>query len=140
MSGPSAAVKYRKIARELQKVPSRVSSQAAPVIQRMWRKTYKAGCDPYGVKLAPLAASTIRRKGHGKILIESGESYEQTRVSTLPGAGLQLSTGAKLQWHLEATENRPERPMLPLRGLPPAWRDRLQKLYVDSAKKAVRSG
>lgn len=140
VSGPSAAVKYRKIARELQKVPSRVSSQAAPVIQRMWRKTYRAGQDPYGVKWAPLAPSTIARKGHDTIMVETGQTYADTRVSTLPGAGIQLTTGHKAQWHLEATENRPARPVLPLRGLPTAWRDRLQKLYVDAAKKAVRGG
>lgn len=140
MSGPSAAVKYRKVARELQKVPARISAEAAPAIQRMWRKTYRAGQDPYGVKLAPLAASTIRKKGHDKILIETGESYDNTRVSTLPGAGIQLTTGEKLQWHLEATENRPERPMLPLRGIPPAWRERLKKIAVDKARKAARGG
>lgn len=140
MSGPSAAVKYRKVARELQKVPSRLATQAAPIIERMWRKTYRAGQDPYGVKWAPLAPSTVARKGHDTIMVETGQTYRETRVRTLPGAGIGLVTGHKAQWHLEATGNRPARPVLPLRGIPSPWRARLAKLAADVARKAARGG
>ena len=136
----SAAAKYANVARELQRVPARVASQAAPAIERMWRKTYRAEQDPYGKPWAKLAKSTIDRKGFDTILVERGDSYKATRVRTLPGAGIQLTTGEKLQWHLEATENRPARPVLPLHGLPAPWRERIRKITVDAARKAARRG
>ncbi len=37
----SAAAKFANVARELNKVPSRVASQAAPAIERMWRKLWQ---------------------------------------------------------------------------------------------------
>ncbi len=136
----SAAAKYKNAARELNKIPSRLAAEAAPAIERMWRKTYRAGQNPYGVKWQKLAKSTIDRKGHDTILVESGDSYKATRVRPLPGAGIQLVTGEKLQWHLEAAENRPARPVLPLNGLPAPWRERLKKIAVDVARKAARRG
>jgi hypothetical protein len=138
MAGMSPAVRYRRIARELQKVPARLSTDGAAAIQRMWRKTYRAGQDPYGKPLAKLAKSTIDRKGHDKILIESGDSYDDTRARAMAGSGIQLVLGEKLQWHLEPTENRPARIMLPLNGLPAPWRERLRKIAVEHARRAVR--
>ncbi len=136
----SAAAKYANVARDLQKIPARVSSQAAPAIEKMWRKSYRAQQDPYGKPWAKLAKSTIDRKGFDTILVESGDSYKATRVRPLPGAGIQLVTGEKLQWHLEATDNRPARPAMPLHGMPAPWRERIRKITVDAAKKAVRRG
>lgn len=136
----SAAAKYANVARELNKVPARVSSQAAPAIERMWRKTYRLQQDPYGKQWAKLAKSTIDRKGFDTIMVEGGDTYRDTRVRTLPGAGIALSTGDKAQWHLEATANRPARPVLPLHGLPAPWRERIRKITVDTAKKAARRG
>lgn len=136
----SAAAKYRNVASALLKVPSRVSAEAAPAIERMWRKTYRAGQDPYGRPWAKLAPSTVARKGHDTIMVETKATYNETRVRPLPGAGLGLSTGYKAQWHLEATDNRPARPVLPLHGLPAPWRERLKRIYVEAGKRAVRGG
>lgn len=136
----SAAAKYANVARELQKVPSRVSSQAAPAIERMWRKSYRAEQDPYGRPWAKLSPRTIAKKGFDTIMVEKGDTYNETRVRALPGAGLGCTTGYKAQWHLEATENRPARPVPPLHGLPAPWRERIRKITVDAAKKAARRG
>ncbi len=135
----SAAAKYANVARELQKVPSRVSAQAAPAIERMWRKSYREQKDPYGRPWAKLAKSTIDRKGFDTIMVEEGDTYKATRVHTLPGSGIALVTGEKAMWHLEATENRPARPVLPLHGLPAPWRERIRKITVDAARKAARA-
>jgi hypothetical protein len=135
----SAAAKYANVARELQKVPSRVSSQAAPAIERMWRKSYRAEQDPYGRPWAKLSPRTIAKKGFDTIMVEKGDTYKETRVRALPGAGIGLQTGYKAQWHLEATENRPARPVLPLHGLPAPWRERIRKITVDAARKAARA-
>jgi hypothetical protein len=140
VSGPSAAVKYRKIARELQKIPARVSAEGAPAIERLWRKTYRAGQDAYGKPWAKLAPSTVARKGHDTIMVESKETYNETRVRPLSGAGLQLVTGRKAAWHLEPTANRPARPVPPLNGTPSPWKERLRKIYVAKGIEAVRRG
>jgi len=140
MAGPSAAVKFRKIQKELLQVPSRISSDAAPEIQRLWRKTWRAGQDPYGAALPPLAPSTILRKGHAKIMIDTGGTLQQTTVRPLPGAGLALATGVKVNWNLEPSGTRPARPELPLRGLPPVWKAALEKIAKRRAREAVRGG
>lgn len=140
MSGPSALVKYRKIARSLHKVPSQMSGPAAIAITRLWKRTYQAGQDPYGKALPPLAPSTIRRKGHGRIMIETGATLDATEARPMPGAGVQLRTGPKAEYHLEPTANRPARPEVPLYGLPPTWIRALKKIGYDAAKKAVRGG
>lgn len=136
----SAAARYANVARELQKVPSRISAQAAPAIERMWRKSYRAEQDPYGRPWAKLSPVTIAKKGFDTIMVETGETYKATRVRALSGAGIALTTGHKAQWHLEPTENRPARPVLPLSGLPSAWRERIRKITVDAARKAARRG
>lgn len=140
MSGPSALVKYRKIARSLHRVPASMSGRAAVEITRLWKKTYRAGQDPYGKALPPLAPSTIKRKGHARIMIETGETLAATEARPMPGAGVQLRTGHKAEWHLEPVGNRPARPEVPLYGLPPTWIRALKKIGYDAAKKAVRGG
>lgn len=136
----SAAARYRNVAKELNKVPARLSAQAAPAIERMWRKTYRAEQDPYGRPWAKLSPVTIAKKGFDTIMVESGDTYKETRVRPLSGAGIGLTTGYKAQWHLEAVGNRPARPVLPLHGLPAPWRERLRKIAVDAARKAARRG
>jgi hypothetical protein len=138
MAGPSAAVKFRKAQRELLQVPSRVASEAAPVLERLWRKTWRAGQDPYGVALPALAPATVAKKGHDRIMIETGETLRQTHVRPMAGAGLALSTGVKTGWHLEPSGNRPARPELPLRGLPVTWKAALERIYQKRAREAAR--
>ena len=140
MAGPSSAVKWKAVARELANVPSRIAAKAAPAIERLWRATWKAGQDPYGKALPALAESTIRKKGHDKIMIESGETLAETHVKPLPGAGVALLTGDKTAYHLEPVGNRPARPELPLHGVPPKWAAALKRISADEHRKAVRGG
>lgn len=136
----SAAAKYRKIQKELLKVPSQVSRDGALGIEKMWRRSYMAGTDPYGNEWAANKDSTIRKKGHDWVMVDSQETLNKTRARALPGAGIGLVTGKNAAYHLEATENRPARPVLPLYGLPKAWREHLRKTYVARAQEAARRG
>jgi hypothetical protein len=128
----------RTALRELAGVPSRVSTKGAAAIERLWRATYRAGHDPYGSPWAKLAASTIRRKGHDRIMVETGATYAETRAKALPGVGIGLTTGYKAAWHMQATENRPARPVVPQHGLPATWRAKLRAISAREFKSAVR--
>lgn len=137
MAGPGAAVKYRAVLRQLAAVPARLSERSALAITRLWRANYAAGQDPYGAAWAPNAPSTIAHKGHGRVMQETGETMDETRAVPMAGAGVSLRTGPRAAWHLEATANRPARPVLPLRGVPPTWRQAMQRIAIEEARKAV---
>ena len=124
--------------RELTRVPSRTSAKGASAIEKLWRKNYRAGLDPYGNAWAKLRPSTIARKGHGRIMIETGETLQQTRARTLPGGGIALRTGPKAAWHMDATANRPARRVMPAFGLPTTWRAKLRDIADREFKRAVR--
>jgi len=140
MAGPSAAVKLKAVLRELAQVPARVSHRSALAITKLWRANYNAGQDPYGKAWAPNAPSTIARKGHARVMVETGATLDETRAVPMGGAGVSLRTGHKAAWHLEATSNRPARPVVPLRGVPPTWRAAMQRISVEEARKAARRG
>ena len=125
----------RNALRELARVPSRVSTKGAAAIERDWRAKYRAGQDPYGNALAPLAPSTIARKGHDTIMVETGATYAETRAKALPGGGIGLTTGYKAAWHMEATATRPARPVVPKHGLPAKWRAKLQAITAATMKR-----
>jgi hypothetical protein len=140
MAGLSAAAKYRRIAKELLKVPSQVSKDAALGIEKMWRRSYMAGTDPYGNEWEANKDSTIKKKGHDWVMVDTEGTLKETRVRPLPGAGISLRTGKNASYHLEATATRPARPVLPLYGMPKAWTAYMKKVYVERAQKAVHSG
>ena len=56
----SAAARYANVAKELNRVPSRVSAQAAPAIERMWRQT--SGEYGYGFQTPAVSSWTFDRR------------------------------------------------------------------------------
>lgn len=80
---------------------------------------FESGTDALGNPWEPLAPSTIRRKGHSDILIESGDLRESFRwsITGTPGdsADYELAIGSadpKLPFHEFGTESIPKRPVL----------------------------
>lgn len=118
----------RSALRELTRVPSRVSREGALAIEKLWRRSYMAGQDPYGNEWAANKPTTIRRKGHDWVMVDTQETLDQTRARALPGAGISLRTGHKASWHMQATADRPARRVLPAFGLPATWRAKLREL------------
>lgn len=137
MAGPSVAVMYKAVQRRLLDVPSKLAERGALRITRLWKAAYAAGTTPEGERWAPNAPSTIARKGHGRVMQETGETMDETRALPSGGAGIRLTTGAKAAWHTEATDNRPARHVLPRRH-PPTWLAALRTLSIDLARRAVR--
>lgn len=129
----------RAALRELTKVPALASADGAKAIERLWRRNYRAGLDPYGAAWAPLAPRTIARKGHARIMVETGETLRETRAAALPGAGIKLTTGYKAAWHMKPTENRPARKVMPAHGLPATWRAELKKIVERRLKAAAKA-
>jgi hypothetical protein len=128
----------RNALKELARVPSRVSKVGALEIEKMWRRSYMASQDPYGNELAALKPSTIKKKGHDWIMVDTQETLDSTRVRALPGAGIALRTGKKASWHMQPTANRPARRVLPAFGLPKTWRAKLRAIAEAEFSKAVR--
>lgn len=136
--GFSAATRYRAAARELVNVPANVAARGAYAIQAGWRRNYEAGKDPYGNAWAENAPATVAKKGHGRVMQDSGETLAQTIARPLPGAGIRLATGPRAAYHLDATGSRPERRVLPLSGVPATWRAALARIAREEARKAVK--
>jgi hypothetical protein len=129
----------RNALRELAKVPALASKDGAAAIEKLWRRSYRAGQDPYGNQWAPNAPSTIARKGHGRVMQETGATLRETRATALPSAGIKLTTGHKAAWHMQATENRPARKVMPAHGLPATWRAALKKIVEKRLKVAAKA-
>lgn len=129
----------RAALRELTKVPALASQDGAKAIERLWRRNYRAGLDPYGNPWEKLKRSTIIRKGHDRKMWESGDTYRDTKAFPLPGAGIGLATGYKAEWHMKPTENRPARKVMPAHGLPATWRAELRKIVERRLKAAARA-
>lgn len=128
----------RNALKELARVPSRVASKSALEIEKMWRRSYMAGTDPYGNEWAANKPSTIKKKGHDWVMVDSQETLNKTRARPLPGAGIGLFTGPNAKHHMQPTANRPARRVLPAFGLPKAWRAKLRDIYFAECQKAVR--
>lgn len=131
----------RNALKELTRVPSRVSSKGALEIEKMWRRSYMAGTDPYGNEWAANRPSTIKKKGHDWVMVgggkRGGQTLEKTRVRALPGAGIALHTDIVASYHMQPTANRPARRVLPAFGLPKAWRAKLREV-TEAVMKGAR--
>jgi len=127
----------RRALRELVRVPSRITGRGSVEIEKLWRRSYMASQDPYGNEWAALKPSTIRKKGHDWIMVDTQETLNQTRVKRLSAAGIVLQTGGKAAWHMQATANRPARRVLPAFGLPKTWRAKLRAIAAQEFKRAV---
>jgi hypothetical protein len=67
-----------------------------------------------GGKWRPLAPSTIRKKGHSRILFERGKLIKSWRMRTSSGYSVSVySEDPKAIFHEEGTSRMPARPMLP---------------------------
>lgn len=108
---------------ELAKVPSRISSPVAARLNSEIQREFQEERDPYGDAWNPLAASTARRKGHARILYESGTLMRETRALPMAGAGVRLESVDYGRFHQEGTGSR-HRPIFPDQAdLPEEWQD-----------------
>lgn len=119
--------------KKLLDVPSRAAPAVAVEIDNKLQDSFANECDAYGKPWAPLAASTVRRKrGNTVIMYRTGASQAQTHATAAQGAGVKITVGPKMAYHLEPSGTRPARPILPIYGLPATWRAAI-KVAVDAA-------
>ncbi len=144
LTGPFARLgKLGGLCRALARVPSRLSAPLAERLSERVRDTYTNETDPYGVPWAPLAASTIRRKGgNAVILTRTGASQANCGARPMGSAGVQVYAGGAAGWHSAPSGTRPARPVLPTRGLPPLWREDIAAVlgaeYARALGRSVR--
>ncbi len=130
--------RLRATLERLGRIPSRVAARAAPLIDARLREQFATGTDPYGKGWAPLAASTVRRKGFDTILVESGAGRAGTSAATASGAGIRIVLGPHLAFHMLPAKGRPERKVLPTQGLPRGWRADIAAVYLEEMGREFR--
>lgn len=114
--------KLKAMIGRLEQVPKKMAAPLARKLDARFQKQFDTGTDAYGKPWAPLAVSTIRRKGgDARILIRTGMSRAVSYVASL-GGGVRFTIGGALKWHMQPSRNRPARPVLPIHGLPATWR------------------
>jgi hypothetical protein len=119
----------------LARVPSQASPEVARALTALLRQQALSGTDPYGRAHAPLKRP--RRSGRaGPPLVDSGESYGATGVKPTRGAGVGVTLGGALKYHLKSGSGRPARRALPVGALPPAWRAAIEVAVRRTAERA----
>ncbi len=118
----------------LSDVPATVPDAVAEALNDEIREEFVGEKDPYGKAWKPLAKSTVARKGHDRIMYESGDMLAETKA---------IAVGSRIEFvgteygpiHQKAGGKRPARPAVPNQAdLPKSW----QKAIGDEFAKAVK--
>lgn len=134
-SGDAAAAEMQKIAsaiRALTHVPSRASRGVATSIGKLIERQFDTGTDPYGRRWKPLKPSTIKRKGHAQIGVDSHAMRDSIDVRPMSGAGVQITVGPDYAAYFSR-----RRPLFPDKGLPASWRKAVTDALGAEAKTAL---
>ena len=144
-SADQAVTKLEYVIRSLERlavVPRQLAVDAAPEITRLQRAQYAAGTDPYGARWKALAAATLRKGRRPPPLTDTKRMKNTTiTIPLLAGRiGLRHFVHAPYGVHHQygsPRANLPKREILPMRGLPPAWRIALDTKVRELAGRAV---
>ncbi len=126
---------------DLARVPSRIAARVAEELEAEIQAEFDAGTDPYGRPWKPLAPSTLAGGRHPPPLTDTRAMRDSLHVSPLRTAGVGITIdhpAAPHQTGWEGTQGSgPARPILPVGGMPPAWRGILESAAEDEFRKAV---
>ena len=118
---------WKQLADNLGKLAGISSRLTKPVAERfntLLATEFTTGTDPYGTPWVPLKPSTVKRKGHATIMVDSGATQDQTRAIVLSGAGIGFVSTKQAGYHMVGRDGRPARPVFPRRStLPDQWQD-----------------
>jgi hypothetical protein len=99
------------------------------------RRAIDARESPYGVGHAPLAESTVRKKGHDHQLRDSLRLYESLEAQQIGATEIGLECEPDyVEYQMDGTAYMPARPPLPRDTLPDTWRDELDRLFQEHVR------
>lgn len=110
----------------------KICDESAQGIEDAIARQFIEGVDPYGEPWAPLAESTIRRKGKSTILEDTG-AMMASPVVVVTESSIEATVADPAGYHQEGGGNLPARPILPdeTRGLPDSWEAAIVKAAED---------
>lgn len=118
---------------ELSQVASVVTTAVAEDINGFLAAEFVDEVDPYGAAWAELAESTKRKKGHDRIMYETGDTERETRAYAMRGAGIEIRSTQQAGYNQFERSNAPARPVLPSReDLPAKWRAAIDKRFEEA--------
>jgi hypothetical protein len=120
-STKNAAARVAKFAAE---VPQRVAKELAPLLDQRARDMFTNETDVYGRPFAPLAASTVRRKGGNSVPLYRDNLLGPGTYVLYTGRRLVFTYGPKAGYAQDGDPgrgNRPPRLLAPTFGIPKSW-------------------
>ena len=119
-------------------IPRAVAKHLAPMLEARTRAMRDGQTDPYGKALAPLADSTIRKKGgDSRILRDTNQADAETYVLNV-GPQIVFRYGEVYQYAQNGAPNRPVRLVAPIYGIPKTWTQDMKVAQAMAAKEALK--
>lgn len=119
--------------RKLSDVPSTIAKDFSTFATKDLRAAIDRRMSPNNRPHKPLAASTIKRKGHDHPLIETYALQSSLLAFPLASIGVALSVGVDY-----AVYNFETRPYFPIGSLPPSWRAEIKRLLGKVLREAIK--
>lgn len=128
---------------ELASVPSRAAGAIADDLTELTDERFSSETDAYGESWEALEESTILKKGHDRILQETGTTRAESLALPLRGAGIELRSSKVGFFHQAGTVHHPARKFFPDgESLPVEYKDaidrRLAETFATTTKKRGR--
>ena len=122
----------------LEDIPKTLPEVAAEAFNDRLGGGFVAESDPYGDGWSPLASSTVRRKGHDRILFESGDMFSDTKA-VATGSTIEFEGPEYGPFHQGRSGRRPARPAVPNRSeLPATWRQDIADSFTSAVDDALK--
>lgn len=130
-----AATQLRKCSRalrELASVPSRAARPISDELRKLLEQQFETGRDPYGRPWKSLAPSTIRRKGHSQINVDTGHTRDDMIVRPAQGAGVEVIFTTPYAKYIQKV-----RPLFPSGPIPASWARAFEAVFAQLAARAI---
>lgn len=98
---------------ELASVPSRATAAIADDLTALTEERFESETDAYGNAWEPLEDTTIAKKGHDRILDETGETRAESVALPMRGAGIELRSSQVGFFHQAGTVHHVARKFFP---------------------------
>ncbi len=124
----------------LKDVPRLVPEAVAEALNDEIRQEFVEETDPYGVRWAKLAESTVAAKGHDRIMYETGDMLATTKAVAV-GDRIEFVGTEYGPLHQKQSGKRPPRPAIPnneTAGLPKSWQKVIGNSFGEALTKALK--